>query len=241
LCSSSGSAMMLADGHARIQRSPADPERSSACAGAGCAGCRGRHARRPRRRHPRCPGRCRKGAGSRGPTVDLPQPDSPTRPSVSPRAMSKLIPSTALMSPTCRRNMPAWIGKYIERSHLQSGLAALVSPSRRRAALVGQKAGDALCRRPAIVDQRRILRARSGHARTGSAPRKGRRRAARSGSAAGRRMVRSLSARSARGSARSPAALGVGVLRVARRARRPARSRRPDRHTSPSPGRRCRR
>ncbi len=31
------------------------------------------------------------------PVVDLPQPDSPTSPSVSPRATSKLIPLTALM------------------------------------------------------------------------------------------------------------------------------------------------
>ena len=30
------------------------------------------------------------------PVVDLPQPDSPTRPSVSPSKMSKLTPATAL-------------------------------------------------------------------------------------------------------------------------------------------------
>jgi hypothetical protein len=30
------------------------------------------------------------------PVVDLPEPDSPTRPRVSPSAMSKLTPSTAL-------------------------------------------------------------------------------------------------------------------------------------------------
>ena len=30
-----------------------------------------------------------------GPVVDLPQPDSPTRPKVSPGAISKLTPSTA--------------------------------------------------------------------------------------------------------------------------------------------------
>ena len=35
------------------------------------------------------------------PVVLLPQPDSPTRPSVSPLRTSKLIPSTALTVPTC--------------------------------------------------------------------------------------------------------------------------------------------
>ncbi len=35
------------------------------------------------------------------PVVDLPEPDSPTRPSVSPLYTSKLIPSTALMVPKC--------------------------------------------------------------------------------------------------------------------------------------------
>ena len=39
--------------------------------------------------------------------VDLPQPDSPTSPSVSPRRTSKETPSTALTAPTCRRKKPA--------------------------------------------------------------------------------------------------------------------------------------
>ena len=34
--------------------------------------------------------------------VDLPDPDSPTSPSVLPASMSKLTPSTALTSPTVR-------------------------------------------------------------------------------------------------------------------------------------------
>ena len=33
------------------------------------------------------------------PSVDLPQPDSPARPMISPSAMEKLTPSTALTSP----------------------------------------------------------------------------------------------------------------------------------------------
>ena len=39
--------------------------------------------------------------------VDLPQPDSPTRPRVSPRATDRSIPSTALTAPTlCRSTTP---------------------------------------------------------------------------------------------------------------------------------------
>jgi hypothetical protein len=40
------------------------------------------------------------------PVVDFPEPDSPTRPSVSPRWMSNETPSTARTSMT-RPNMPA--------------------------------------------------------------------------------------------------------------------------------------
>ena len=40
------------------------------------------------------------------PTVDLPQPDSPTRPSVSPRPIAKLTPSTACTCPPARRTGP---------------------------------------------------------------------------------------------------------------------------------------
>ncbi len=40
-------------------------------------------------------------------TVDFPQPDSPTMPSVSPARRSKETPSTALTAPTClRKTMP---------------------------------------------------------------------------------------------------------------------------------------
>jgi len=40
------------------------------------------------------------------PVVDLPQPDSPTSPSVSPASIWKSTPSTAWMAPTWRRNSP---------------------------------------------------------------------------------------------------------------------------------------
>src|SRR5882672_11600701 len=50
-------------------------------------------------------------------TVDLPQPDSPTIPSVSPGYRSKETPSTALTEPTCLRNtMPCVSGKCLARS-----------------------------------------------------------------------------------------------------------------------------
>src|SRR3989304_3733215 len=48
------------------------------------------------------------------PMVVLPLPLSPTRPRVSPRWMSKLTPSTALILATVRSKMtPAVMGKYI--------------------------------------------------------------------------------------------------------------------------------
>src|SRR5258706_8066191 len=48
------------------------------------------------------------------PVVDLPQPDSPTRPRVSPRSTKKSIPSTARTAPTWRWKMiPCVSGKCI--------------------------------------------------------------------------------------------------------------------------------
>src|SRR5262245_34908166 len=51
------------------------------------------------------------------PTVDFPQPDSPTSPSVSPRRMSIVTPSTARMLPMCRsRTSPLLMGNQTLRS-----------------------------------------------------------------------------------------------------------------------------
>lgn len=57
------------------------------------------------------------------PTVDFPQPDSPTKPSVSPGAIVKLISSTALTAPIClEKRIPFVIEKYFTRlSTLSSG------------------------------------------------------------------------------------------------------------------------
>ena len=54
------------------------------------------------------------------PVVDFPQPDSPTRPSVSPRSTEKEIPDTACTSPTTRRKNPARIGNVFTRSTTSS-------------------------------------------------------------------------------------------------------------------------
>src|SRR6266550_7750615 len=48
------------------------------------------------------------------PRVDLPQPDSPTRPSVSPAWIARLTPSTACT--TLRPKRPLPVGKYLTRS-----------------------------------------------------------------------------------------------------------------------------
>ena len=50
------------------------------------------------------------------PTVVLPQPDSPTSPSVSPRRISKLTPSTAWTIPIVRCRIPPRMGKCLTRS-----------------------------------------------------------------------------------------------------------------------------
>ena len=50
------------------------------------------------------------------PSVVLPEPDSPTTPSVCPSRTATSTPSTALMWPTVRRKKPRWIGNQTLRS-----------------------------------------------------------------------------------------------------------------------------
>ncbi len=58
------------------------------------------------------------------PVVDLPQPDSPTSPSVSPALISNDTPSTAWTRATSREKSPPLIGKYLTRFRtLSSGSA----------------------------------------------------------------------------------------------------------------------
>jgi hypothetical protein len=54
------------------------------------------------------------------PVVDLPQPDSPTRPTVSPALTVKLTPSTAWTAPNWRLNTPARSGKCLTRFSTRS-------------------------------------------------------------------------------------------------------------------------
>src|SRR5258707_3988084 len=49
------------------------------------------------------------------PSVVLPEPDSPTTPSVSPLRTARLTPSTALTCPTVVRNRPRLIGNQTFR------------------------------------------------------------------------------------------------------------------------------
>ena len=59
------------------------------------------------------------------PTVVLPQPDSPTSPSVSPRSSVNDTPSTACTSPTLRSNTPARTGKCLVRLRTSSSGAVM--------------------------------------------------------------------------------------------------------------------
>src|SRR5215510_5825292 len=62
------------------------------------------------------------------PTVVLPQPDSPTSPSVSPAAIVKLTPSTANTMPRARCSSPLRMGKYFLRSRTSSTVSGTVIP-----------------------------------------------------------------------------------------------------------------
>ena len=70
------------------------------------------------------------------PTVDLPQPDSPTRHSVSPGLIAKLTPSTALtqrdrarQQPAPQREMLLQAGDFDDRAHAATAVASTRSAS----------------------------------------------------------------------------------------------------------------
>ena len=57
------------------------------------------------------------------PVVVLPHPLSPTKPTVSPRRMEKLTPSTAFTHPTFfLKKAPSWMGKYFLSSRASSSV-----------------------------------------------------------------------------------------------------------------------
>src|SRR4029079_13559375 len=64
------------------------------------------------------------------PKVDLPQPDSPTNPSVSPSLMVKLTPSTAFTLPFLRENNPSPTGKYFFKSRISNKLMVRIGSRR---------------------------------------------------------------------------------------------------------------
>src|SRR5438093_9249891 len=66
------------------------------------------------------------------PAVVFPHPLSPTRPTVSPRGMSRSIPSTARTAPTSRRRRPPRIGKYLRRRRTSTRGSATGPASRHR-------------------------------------------------------------------------------------------------------------
>jgi hypothetical protein len=87
------------------------------------------------------------------PTVVLPQPDSPTSPSVSPGRIEKLTPSTANTRPAARRNIPFWIVKCFLRS----------VTSRTGAASAGRCVDDRAPARSAIAGSEEFLRVPARH------------------------------------------------------------------------------
>ena len=65
------------------------------------------------------------------PVVDLPQPNSPTSPSVSPAPMSKLTPSTACTRSISRENTPPFTAKCLRRSRTDRRSAPLTARTAR--------------------------------------------------------------------------------------------------------------
>src|SRR5215207_8187337 len=97
--------------------------------------------------------------------VDLPQPDSPTIPSVSPRCSWKDTPSTAWTSPTCRLNTtPLVNGKCLTRSCTSrttssGGLEAAIEHLTGEVACAGPAGDDLEKGRPLIQAHRLRVRA----------------------------------------------------------------------------------
>ena len=108
------------------------------------------------------------------PTVDLPQPDSPTRPSVSPAPMAKLTPSTALTTPPRRCSSPPRTGKCLTRPSTSRLAGALMPPPPPRGRLPSRPR-DAPA--PASIERRRRRRG-SDRPRSRSAARRRSRRSA---------------------------------------------------------------
>ena len=234
------------------------PGRSSASRAAAGAARVGRCRRSPARRS----GPSRRSASSScrivRASVDLPQPDSPTRPSVSPLATESETPSTAWTAPTWRSNRtPDLIGKCLTRS--------VTSSRARRSPFASVRRPRGRCRRRPRCATRFAFapgRASSGRACSPSPPRDssgGVLRCTcrtRAGSAAGICSPRAASSsdggwplicasrarpRPVEAHDRAQQAPGVGMLRVVEDLLERPRLDDLARRTSRAPGRRCRR
>src|SRR5262245_32384874 len=87
--------------------------------------------------------------------VVLPQPDSPTRPRVSPLLIVKLMPSTALTYPRALPNRPPPTGKCFLRSRTSSSGSPTASSLGREPAARGEPVSQVVFGRlvgPAAVD-----------------------------------------------------------------------------------------
>ncbi len=161
-------------------------------------------------------------------SVDLPQPDSPTSPSVSPAWTSRSTPSTARTLPTARRRMPSErTGKCLCTSVARSStVAALAHATRPGAArrlaphLQRQVTGVEMARR-ALRGQRRQLVAALEAVRAARREHAARRGGARRGGRSARDRGQPPRPRAVQPRDRAEQAPGVGMQRIAEhRARR---------------------
>ena len=125
----SGSATIVPHAHARVERAVRDPGRPPAPPGDSGAQLRADRARaRPRPRSGSLPPSAAPAAAPACDVVVLPQPDSPTSPSVSPRSRVNETPSTARTVPRLRPSSPRRTGKcLVSASHLEERAHAGVS------------------------------------------------------------------------------------------------------------------
>ena len=138
----------VGDRHARRRASRRGPGTRSACGG-GTAASRGTSARRSCCRGNTIGPSDEISRRIASPSVVLPEPDSPTMPSVSPWRTAMLTPSTALMWPTTRRITPRLIGNQTLRSLVSTTTGASGRERRRIGLRLGgqQRAGIGMLRR----------------------------------------------------------------------------------------------
>ena len=151
----------------------------------------------------------------RRPVVDLPQPDSPTRPSVSPAAIAKLTPSTARTVDVRPTSSPVTGSPCRDRTSSSVPSAVTAPPPRRGAASARRVRSTRTVRRPALA-QRRAFSGCTSPCRSQAARREPAARRRASGRRPRRRSPSAARARRAlEPGQRAEQRLGVGVLRRA--------------------------